>query len=414
MKYTYKSTINACYVGYVTLAIIIFFPPLLFVTFHEKFNISLGLVGLLVTINFAVQTTTDLLAAKFVDKIGYRTCAVSAHLMSVIGLIAMSTLPFALENPYTGLVICTVITGIGGGLIEVIISPIVEAVPGENKASRMSMLHSFLCWGQAGVVLVSTLYFSLVGIDKWYYLPIILMFIPLINMIVFTKVPIKPLVEEGEGMSIRQLFSFKLFWILFILMLASGAAEMAIAQWASFFAERGLNISKTVGDLIGACGFAILMGIGRVLYGIKGKGMDLVKVLLYSSLLCIVSFVMIIFSPIPIIALLGCAIFGLAVAILWPGLFSLSSRSFPKGGTAMFALLAFAGDIGCSIGPGLVGLISNSVEKGQIVNIPRFILSSSQSEAGLKLGLFVSMIFAIIVFIGMIMYKRYALNKTTS
>lgn len=411
MKYTYESTIKACYMGYVTLAIIIFFPPLLFVTFHEKFNISLELVGLLVIINFAVQTTTDLLAARFVDKIGYRTCAVAAHLMSVIGLVVMSTFPFILD-PYIGLVISTVITAIGGGLIEVIISPIVEAIPGENKASRMSLLHSFLCWGQVAVVLISTLYFSVIGIDNWYLLPIILMFIPLFNMILFTKVPIRSLVENGEGYSIRKLFSLKIFWILFILMVTSGAAEMAVAQWASFFAEKGLNMSKTVGDLVGSLGFAILMGAGRVLYGFKGKDLELTRILLYSSLLCLISFIMIIFSPSPILSLLGLALCGLAVAILWPGLFSLASLTYPKGGTAMFALLAFAGDIGCSIGPGVVGFISGAVEKGQISNIG-IIRSDNLSEAALKLGLLVAIIFPLMVVIGLLLFKR-ASNKNIS
>lgn len=416
MKYTFDSTVRACNMGYVTLAIIIFFPPLLFVTFHETLNISLELVGLLVSINFIVQTATDLLAAKFVDKIGYRTCAVGTHLFSVVGLVVMATFPFIMD-PYIGLVIATVITAIGGGLIEVIISPIVEAIPGDNKSSRMSLLHSYLCWGQVAVVIISTLYFSFIGIERWYFLPLILMFIPLANMILFTKVPIRSLVKDGEGMSIRELLSSKVFLLLFVLMISSGAAEMAVAQWASFFAERGLNMSKTFGDLVGTCGFAILMGLGRVIYATKGKNLELSKVLLYSSLLCLASFIMIIFSPVPIISLLGFAICGLGVAILWPGLYSLGSQTFPKGGTAMFALLAFAGDVGCSVGPGLVGLVSGAAERGAIPNLD-FLVSNSQSfgEATLKLGLLSSLVFPIIVVAGMIAmsmlaYKRYAVKN---
>lgn len=370
MKLNYRHTLFASYLGYITQAIINNLAPLLFLTFQKSFDITLGEIGFLVSINFCIQMAVDVLAVKFVDKIGYRTCAVTAHIMCTAGLIGMGCFPFLFENAYAGLLIAIFFNAIGGGLIEVLVSPIVEALPGDQKESAMSLLHSFYCWGHVGVVLLSTLYFTTIGIDRWYFLPILWAAVPLFNAFFFSKVPIRTLVEEEDAMPLKKLFSMKLFWLFFLMMLCAGASEQAMSQWASLFAESGLKVSKTLGDLLGPCAFAVLMGLSRVFYGKFGEKINLKNFIALSSVLCIVSYLLASLSTNPLISLLGCSLCGLSVGIMWPGTFSLSAKSCPQGGTAMFALFALAGDIGCSAGPGTVGLIAGeSLKKGILLAI---------------------------------------------
>jgi len=262
-------------------------------------------------------------------------------------------------DPWLGLATSVVINAVGGGIIEVVVSPVVEALPGDEKESAMSMLHSFYCWGQVSVVLLSTLYFNTIGINHWKYIAMIWSLIPLANAFLFMKVPLRPLVEEHERVPLRKLFTVKVFWLLFILMICSGASELAMSQWASLFAEEGLRVSKTFGDLLGPCFFAVLMGIARTIYGFYGSKMDLKKTIAGSSILCMICYLVAVFSPSPVLSLLGCAVCGFSVGIMWPGVFSLSSKTYPQGGTAMFAILALGGDAGCTIGPGIVGLVAN-------------------------------------------------------
>ena len=358
MNLNFKHTKYASYIGYVTQAIINNLPPLLFIIFQKQLNISIEQLGFLISFNFGIQIITDFLAAKYVDKIGYRRAVVAAHICSFIGLVGLGVFPHLFENSYLALLCAMGINAIGGGLIEVLISPIVEALPGDEKASAMSLLHSFYCWGHVGVVIISTIFFNIAGMDNWTILPILWSVVPLFNIFFFSKVPIKMLVEEGDEVPFRKIFTVRIFWILFLLMICAGASEQAMSQWASLFAEVGLGVSKNLGDLLGPCSFAILMGISRTIYGIYGSKMNLMKTIAGSSVLCVISYLMAVFSSNPILALVGCALCGFSVGIMWPGVFSLSAKHYPQGGTAMFAILALAGDVGCSTGPGYVGILA--------------------------------------------------------
>lgn len=356
-KYTY--TIYACYLGYIVQAIINNLPPLLFLTFQQEFQISIEKIGLLITVNFGVQIVVDFLAARYVDRIGYRISVVAAHICSVFGLIGLGILPGIMKHSYLGLIIAMTFNAIGGGLIEVLVSPIVEAAPSSKaKEAAMSLLHSFYCWGHVLVVVMSTVGFRLLGMENWYILPVIWSIVPLTNIYLFLKVPIRTLVEEGERMPAGRLLRLRMFWMLFALMVCAGASEQGMSQWASLFAEEGLKQSKMMGDLLGPCFFAVLMGCSRMFYGKFGEKIDLRKFMVGSGILCVASYLLAVLMKNPLFALCGCGLCGLSVGIMWPGTFSMSARLCPQGGTMMFALLALAGDLGCAAGPGVVSLVS--------------------------------------------------------
>ena len=389
MKSKYNQTITACFIGYIVQAIVNNFVPLLFLTFERTYHIPLAQITLLVTLNFGIQLLVDLLSVGFVDRIGYRASMVIAHVLAALGLVLLTVLPEVLPSAFAGILCAVCVYAIGGGLLEVLVSPVVEACPSDNKEKAMSMLHSFYCWGHVGVVALSTLFFGLFGINHWKILALIWAIIPLCNGVVFTKVPIAPLLPEGEtGMSMRELFGKKLFWILFVMMVCAGASEQAVSQWASTFAEQGLNISKTLGDLAGPMAFAILMGTARAFYGKHGDRIDLDRFMKASCLLCIAAYLAISLVPIPVVSLAACAICGLSVGIMWPGTFSKASATLPKGGTALFALLALGGDIGCSGGPTLVGLVS------------------SHASDNLKAGILAAIIFPILLLGGISLCKK--------
>lgn len=356
---TYRHTIRASKLGYITQSVINNLAPLLFLIFQQQFDISLSRITLLITLNFCIQLVIDSLSACFVDRIGYRTCIVSAHLFCVAGLLGMAAFPHLFPSPYAGLLCAVTCYAIGGGLIEVLISPIVEACPTDNKASVMSMLHSFYCWGTVGVVLLSTLFLQAFGKGSWPVLCCLWALLPLCNALFFMRVPLNTLTPEGEGMSFKQLFVSRAFWLFLLLMIAAGASEQGMSQWASSFAESGLHVSKTLGDLLGPCMFSLCMGGARLFYAKCGERIRLLPFILFSALLCIAAYLLAALCTLPLLALLGCALCGLSVGILWPGIFSLASIHFPRGGTAMFALLALAGDIGCVSGPSLVGFMTD-------------------------------------------------------
>lgn len=363
--------------------------PLLFLTFERTYQIPLSQITLLVTINFGVQLFVDLLSVKFVDKIGYRASMVIAHLCSAAGLVLLTILPEVMSSSFLGILTAVVVYAIGGGLLEVLVSPIVEACPSDHKEKAMSMLHSFYCWGHVGVVALSTLYFYIVGISNWKILAVIWAVIPLANALAFTKVPIAPLLPEGEsGLRMKDLLGMKLFWVLFIMMVCAGASEQAVSQWASTFAEQALGITKTLGDLAGPMAFAILMGASRFFYGKYGDRIDLDRFMIFSSLLCILSYLGISLIPVPLVSLAACAVCGLSVGIMWPGTFSKASQALRRGGTAMFALLALGGDVGCSGGPTLVGLISSSLNDN------------------LKAGILAAIIFPVLLLTGILLCRR--------
>lgn len=359
MSKNYSSTIRSCYVGYIVQAIVNGFAPLLFVTLQNQFDIPLSKITLLITFNFLLQLFTDGASAWFVPKIGYRVSAVAAHIMAAAGLLSLGILPKIMPDPFAGLLISVVLYAFGGGLIEVIISPMVEACPGDNKDKTMSLLHSFYCWGSVSVVIISTVFFKIFGIENWSILAIIWAIVPCVNAVLLTQVPIVSLEDnEEEGMTIKQLFKSKLFWMFLIVMCCAGASELAVSQWASAFAEKALGVTKATGDLLGPALFSVLMGISRVIYGKYGEKIKLDRMMIYSSVLCIGAYLVIAFSPSPIIGLFGIAISGFSVGIMWPGAYSKASASIKGGGTAMFALLALAGDMGCTAGPTFAGQIA--------------------------------------------------------
>lgn len=357
----YKSTIRACFAGYVVQAVVNNFVPLLFLTFQSQYGIPLSQVTLLITINFALQLAVDGVSVFFIDRIGYRAAAVIAHICAALGLVGLAFLPDLLPSPFVGLLLSVLLYALGGGLLEVIVSPIVESCPSDHKAQTMSILHSFYCWGSAGVIVISTLFLKVFGASSWKILAAIWALLPLANCFVFTKVPLAPLVAEGgTSMHIGQLFRSRVFWVIMLMMLCAGASEQAVSQWASTFAEKGLGVSKAVGDLTGPTVFALLMATSRLLYGKFGAKIDLNKAMMASALLCVVSYLLIGLTNSPVLGLVGVGLCGLAVGIFWPGTFSTAAASLRGGGTAMFALMALAGDLGCSGGPTLAGTIAGA------------------------------------------------------
>ncbi len=385
----YKDTVCACFIGYIVQAIVNNFVPLLFLTFQSQYGISLSKITLLVTFNFGLQLLIDLLSILFIDRIGYRLSMVLAHIFAAVGLLLLTILPEVTTDPFHGILVAVMVYAIGGGLLEVLVSPIVEACPSDNKEKTMSLLHSFYCWGHVGVVLLSTLFFVIAGIDNWKILAILWAVIPLLNTFLFTQVPIRSLIaEDEEGLSMKELLREKFFWIFIILMVCAGASEQAVGQWASIFMEKGLQISKTLGDLVGPMTFAVCMGLARVFYGKYGEKIKLERFMMGSALVCVLSYIIIAFIPLPVVGVIGCSICGFAVGIMWPGTFSMASAKIRNGGTAMFALMALAGDLGCTSGPTLVGMVSGLFSEN------------------LRIGILVAVVFPLVLLIGIWLLKR--------
>lgn len=387
MTPNYKKTLLACYLGFITQAISANFAPLLFLTFHKDYGIPLGQIALISTVFFFTQLVVDLFCAKFVDKIGYRKSVVASEVTSALGLISLAFLPGLLPNAYVGIIISVIIYAIGSGLIEVLVSPIVEACPFENKENVMSLLHSFYCWGWVGVTLLSTLFFTFFGIANWRIMACLWALVPIYNIFNFATCPIERLTEEGEGYSMGKLFSIPMFWIAIVLMVCAGASEISMAQWASAYVESALGFSKKIGDIVGPCLFAVSMGICRVFYGKYGQKVDLMKFMIGSGLLCLCCYLLAALSSLPIMGLIGCIVCGFSVGIMWPGTISISSKKIPLGGTAMFALLALAGDLGGSIGPAIVGFVTQN------------------AGDNLKMGLLAGCVFPVVLVISVCLLK---------
>ena len=388
MKNKYQKTLLACYLGFITQAIAANFAPLLFLTFHRTYQISLGKIAFISTAFFFTQLLIDLFCAKYVDKIGYRKSVVASEIFSAAGLIGLAFLPSLLPDPYIGILISVIIYAMGSGLIEVLVSPIVEACPFDNKESVMSLLHSFYCWGSVGVILLSTIYFAIFGIENWRILACIWALIPLYNTFNFISCPIESLTEEGEGLSIRQLCHIPIFWIALVLMVCAGASEISMAQWASAYVESALGISKSIGDIIGPCLFAVMMGTSRSFYGKYGEKIDLMEFMIGSGALCLVCYLLSALAPLPFLNLIGCAVCGFSVGIMWPGTISIASQKIPLGGTAMFALLAMAGDLGGSVGPSIVGFVTQN------------------ANDNLKVGMLAGCVFPTVLVLSVLLLKR--------
>ncbi|MBP9988361.1 MAG: MFS transporter [Ruminococcus sp.] len=387
MTEKYTSTKIACYIGYFVQAIINNLAPLFYVIFHNDFNISYTKISWLILINFITQLFTDIASVKITQKLGYRKSVLAAHIFSATGLVLLGILPVTMKNSYIGLIIPIIIYAMGSGLIEVMISPIIEGLPLQNKSGEMSLLHSFYCWGQTAVVLVSTLLLKLIGDSHWSYIPVLWAVVPAVNFFMFLKVPIiPPVADDEESMKISELFRNKIFLVLAVLMLCSGASEISMAQWASTFAENSLGVNKVVGDILGPCMFAVLMGVGRVIFGFIGDKVNIGKILLAGAVLCFVSYVAATLAKNPVVSLISCELCGLSVSTMWPGVLSLGAKSFPKGGTGLFAMLAMFGDFGCAFGPWLAGVMSDVKENIGFI-----------SMEPLKFGLLICGIFPLLI-----------------
>lgn len=390
MSKNYRKTLFACYLGFITQAITANFAPLLFLTFHHTYDISLGRIALIPTTFFLTQLIVDAFCARYVDRIGYRKSIVASQIASAGGLIGLAFVPEWTADPFTGVILCVVVYAIGSGLIEVLGSPIVEACPFERKEVVMSLLHSFYCWGSVGVVLLSTVFFAIFGIENWKILACIWAIVPLYNITNFISCPIEPLVEEGKGMTIGQLCKAPLFWLAVLLMVCSGASELSMSQWASAYAESALGLSKTVGDLAGPCLFAVTMGISRAMYGKYGNRIKLTSFMLASGMMCLGCYVLASMSANPMWGLVGCIACGFSVGIMWPGAISVTSARMPLGGTALFALLAMAGDLGGAFGPSLVGYVTQA------------------AGDNLRIGMRVGCVFPVLLMVGLLLMKRVA------
>ncbi|MDR2657172.1 MAG: MFS transporter [Oscillospiraceae bacterium] len=387
----YNRTRKACYISFIVQAVVNNLAPMLFLTFQREFGVTVERIGALIALNFITQMTVDALAVKYAARIGVRLLALASELCAALGLIGLAIFPRIMPNPFAGLCMATILGAIGGGLIEVLISPILESLPSGDKAASMSFLHSFYCWGQAGVALMSAAFFFMCPPGAWPALAIIGACVPAAAFILFLRAPFAALPGDAEPISIKRLVGNRLFPLLFVMMAASGASEISMAQWASYFAETGLGVTKSLGDLLGPCAFAIAMGITRAWYGVKGSSVNLVKALSVSAAACVGCYLLAALSRNPFLSLVGCACCGFTVGLMWPGMLSLSARRMPEGGTALFAALALGGDTGCTLGPLLVSTAAGAVDRGALTGI---------GQSGLKTGLFTAILFPIILIIG--------------
>lgn len=407
---TFQHTLYACYMGSVTLAVVANLAPLLFVVFQKQYAISFTQVGSLVLVNFLTQLIVDGLSIRSIDRIGPRRAILLAHLLVAVGLVALGVLPFWMP-PYAGILLATVIFASGGGLLEVLVSMVVDSIPSEAKASAMSLSHSFSSWGQVGVVLLSTLLLSAVGDARWPLLPVLWAVLPIVNFFNFRRVPMAAPVEAERRTPMRQMLTSRLFVLAMLLMLCSGAAEQSMGQWASLFAEKGLGISKMWGDLTGPCMFAAMMGIGRTVYGLYGQKINLQRALLASAGLCVISYAMAALIPNPGFSLVGCALCGLSVSLMWPGMISLSAQGHAGGGAALFAILALCGDMGCSFGPWLTGIVADAAQSAPSVLEWGGRFGMDAEQTALRSGLLTAIIFPLLMILGIALYKRWLAKR---
>ncbi len=383
----YKHTIRACFICLVVQALLINFAPLLFLTFQDSYDLSFTDLSLIISANFITQIIVDILSIKFIDVIGQKRSMILAHGFVAVGFIGLTIFPEVFPTPLIGLLAATICYAMGGGVFEVLASPIMEACPSDHKAGAMSLLHSFYCWGQVGVVLLSTLFFLVFGIENWKILAIIWSLLPITNGIYFALSPTVK-IEHDNKLSFAKLLGNKLFWVLLLIMICAGASELAMSQWASAFAEEGLGTSKLISDIAGPCLFAVFMGISRTFYGRMSKKINLTTFMIGSGILCLLSYLVVSISTLPILSFVACSVCGLSVGIMWPGTISIGAKRIPTGGTAMFAMFAFAGDIGCSIGPTVVGTVFENTDR-------------------LQLGFLAVIIFPILLMLGVLFAKHY-------
>lgn len=407
-KATYGDTLRACFLAYGSEAIVNNLLPLFFVIFQHEFAITYSMIAQLILSNFATQFFVDILAAKYADRVGHRLSMIISHICLASGLILLAVLPNVLPNAYIGMIIAVMTYSVGSAISEVLVSPIVELLPSDAKTARMSLLHSAYSWGQVITILASSIAINLIGAQYWYILPLVWALVPIYNIFNFARVPLVPPISESKKLSTRGLFGSRLFLVALLLMVCAGASEMVMSQWTSLFAEVGLGVSKVVGDLLGPCLFALFMGIGRTLFGTFGERLNLSNSLALCTALCLICMVTVVLAPVPMVSLIACALTGIGVSIMWPGMFSLSAQLYPRGGTMMFAALALAGDVGCATGPWVMGRVSDLARQwgGVLALGERLGLGSEQ--AALRFGLLVAIVFPLLMLAGIITLRKQA------
>lgn len=357
----YRLTIRCCYLGMFVQAIVINLAPILFIPFKEQLGLTFEQLGRLILINFVTQVAFDLIAGATVTRLGVRRMVVAAHILVTLGLWLFAWLPGRLTSPYAGLVIGTIVFSMGGGVLELLLSPIINAVPSERKAADMSLLHSFYAWGQMTVILLTALAVFVLPAGPWRWVAPFWSIVPALGAWGFSRAPIPPFVEEEKRHRLRELLRVPAFLAAMLGLALAGASEIAISQWISAFAEKALRFPKLLGDLGGVCLFAAALGVGRTWYGLYGHKVCIRTRMIGGALLATVMYVLASLSPWPWVSLLACVMSGLAVSLFWPGLLSLTAVRFPLAGASMFAVLCAAGDMGCALAPWAVGLCADRV-----------------------------------------------------
>ncbi|MBQ7669371.1 MAG: MFS transporter [Clostridia bacterium] len=412
MPKKYKKTLAACCFGYVTQSIVVNLAPLFFIIFKRDFGFSYSFIASIVLATFVIQIAVDALSVKFMGTLGYRRCAILSQIFSASGLLMLGVLPGITGNAHIAVLVSVVLYSIGGALVEVVISPIVDSLPTESGSASMSFLHSFYSWGQVAVILITTFLLILIGESAWYVIPLIWTALPALCAALFFKVPIIEPEPQNAVKVTGRLFGRKIFILTMILMICAGASEQIMAQWASIFCENGLGVTKVVGDLLGPCLFAAFMGVGRTWYGIKGDKIDLRRAMIFCSSLTIACYLLTVFSGNSVASLAGCALCGLGVSLLWPGMLSLSSATFPDGGPAMFSYLALGGDVGCALGPYIAGIVSDRVSESEFGQSLAASTSSGIDEISLKAGILAGIVFPIIMLTGALLLGKKSNNES--
>lgn len=392
MKNNYKILKLACYSTNVSMSVITNMPPLLFLTFREQFGISYSLLGLLVTVNFFTQLLVDLIFSFFSHKFNIQKAVKFTPVLCMIGLLFYSLCPSLFKNnEYIALVIGTVIFSASGGFGEVLISPVIAAIPAKDPDKEMSKLHSTYAWGVVGVVLFATAFLAVFSSKYWQILMLILSLIPLFAAIAFafSKVPTMQTPERVSGA--LKLLKNSGVWMCVLAIFLGGAAECTMAQWCSGYLEQALGIKKIYGDIFGVALFSVMLGAGRTLYSKIGK--NIAPVLFFGALGAALCYFIAALSPFAVVGLVACALTGFCVSMLWPGSLIVASDRFPAGGVFIFALMAAGGDMGASIGPQLVGIVTDASIKNPFLIDLASRFSVMPEQLGMKLGMLIGMLF---------------------
>lgn len=356
---SYQLTTISCFVGIFCQAVSSNITAILFIPLMTLYGLSYVHLGLLVGINFTTQVLVDIIASRLVDRYGFRVFVLPSDILAVIGLVLFGLTPVLFDNILTGLVFSTIIFSASCGLQEVMLSPIVNAIPHNDKGPAMALMHSFYAWGQVATIIITTLFLFFFGIENWQVIVFLWALVPLVNFFMFLAAPFPGVIHENQRMTMRDLI-LKPFYLVALLAIMGGAAtELVMNQWSSTFSEKVLELPKVTGDILGMCGFAVFLGLGRVLYGRYGSKINMNNVLVGSAAAAVVCYIAVAISPLPAISLAACAVCGLAASLLWPGTLVITAEKYPLAGAWIFAILAAAGDIGAASGPFAAGVITD-------------------------------------------------------